>query len=165
MEPGNARVINLINIYWGLRLAFDKSKRTLNVNRKVGNSCEHAVHDIQGAFERIENEAEDFQRYRAEKCLIIRFAQDDRCGAITLRQFNVTFRNFPLHLSSISKSESHCSLGLEANGFPILLRQQGINCTAIHEEINGGFLPFLAGYGSFYKGNAHGFISWFGNLT
>src|SRR5207245_1857162 len=88
---------------------------------------EHRPHRFQRTFERVENQAKNFQGHSPQESFVARFSQYDRGMAIALGQGNVALGNAALDLCAVGQGKSHFSLGLKADSLPVLFGNQGVD--------------------------------------
>ncbi len=100
----------------------------------------HGPHRFQRTFERIEDQAKNLQGDGPKERFVARLPQNDRSMSIALRQGNVTFGNAPLHLGAVGQGKGF-SLGLQADGLPILFGKKRVDCAAVDKKFNRCLLP------------------------
>ncbi len=70
-------------------------------------------HRLEGTAERIEHEAERFQRDSSQQGVVARFTQDDGTVAFFAGQRELTFGNAPFNFCAVGQRECNCPLRLE----------------------------------------------------
>src|SRR5438445_1561121 len=105
-------------------------------------SDQQRAHRLEGAAERVEDEAEDLQGDDAEQRFrIVRLPEDDRRMPVPLGKREVAFRHGAVDGRAIGEHALHLTLGRETDGLPHGRGQERVRRSAVDEEANARFLP------------------------
>jgi hypothetical protein len=88
----------------------------------------------------MEDQAENFQRHRAQKRLVTRFSEDYGRMSVTLGKADVTFGNGSRNRAAVGPGKSDGAFGRQIERFPDIVRHQGVSRSAVDQKSYGCLL-------------------------